>query len=606
MNTRRWSNVSYLDALRPDPGWRTEYALLTSYSADLVALVAALLALAGLDDDRGSGSRVDFANAVDQLAGRVRLVTQAGRLVAPSKTPKILAILDRYVREVKSNEAEASWHPKAALVKQLSDIGKISQWRLWIGTSNLTQHLAWDVGLTLLGGVAGTGIEVSGIPELGHTLAQHSGIPGLSPGTVRSELRKVRWDAPPGCTIRSLRLLNQDSTRGLPLGPPKLQKLIVVSPFLDGKVVGQLGKWGDIGTHRTLVSSRPELARLAAQTRKPLGGFHELLFLDAPVPDKQSAADVSERENAASLDEEPESRGLHAKLIYAEGAAHGLLWTGSANATTRGWIGPNTEILAELEVTRDIAAGLEDFVKSATTVQLDELGEPVEPDQIDERLETARKQVASSWSVTQQIDSDGPIMSSLNDPNPTDPEIQLFVGLLGASQIPWPRGTTEVRLPPVIAGEVTELVRCRVTLSVFSVSWLQRAPLDPSPGDDRDRHALARYLDPRTFLLWIRSLLTGDPDGGGSGDWDDEEKARLQQGSPRAAPTWWSPTIEEVLKAWSRDPTSLVLLDKKVRFYLKLYQEQTDIELTVEERSVVEEFHKTWQILRRELVLEAT
>jgi hypothetical protein len=124
MSTRRWSNVSYLDAIRPDPGWRTEYAFLASYSADLVALVAALLALAGLDDDRGSGSKVDFANAVDALADHVRLVAQAGRLIAPPKTPKILAILDRFVREVNLNESVASWHPKAAMTKQVADDGR--------------------------------------------------------------------------------------------------------------------------------------------------------------------------------------------------------------------------------------------------------------------------------------------------------------------------------------------------------------------------------------------------------------------------------------------------------------------------------------------------
>lgn len=606
MSVRRWSNVSYLDAIRPDPGWRTEYAFLASYSADLVALVAALLALAGLDDDRGSGSKVDFANAVDQLADKVRLVAQAGRLVAPAKTPKILAILDRYVREVNLNETVASWHPKAALAKQLADDGKTSQWRLWIGSRNLTRDLSWDVGLTLIGHLGGLGTEVPGIPEMGHALAQHAQLPGIAAGTVRSELRRVRWDAPAGCTIRSLRMLDVDASRGLPAEPPKVQKLIVVSPFLDGTVIGKLGKWGDARTHRILVSSRPELAKLAGQTSKPLGGFHVLLFLDAPVPDEQSAGDTSDRENAAFQDEKPEPRGLHAKLIYAEGAAQRLVWTGSANATQRGWNGPNTEIVAELEVDREVAAGLEEFVNSAKIVRLDELGSPVELDQIDKRLEEARKQVASFWSVTQHSDSDGHFFSSQNDPNPMDPHVQMSVGLLGASQIPWPRGTTEVRLPPITAGDVTELVCCRLTLGESSISWLQRAPIDPAPGDERDRHALARFLDPRTFLLWIRSLLTGDPVGDGSGDWDDEEKARLQPKSSPAAPTWWAPTIEEVLKAWSRDPTSLVLIDKKLRHYLKLYQEQTDIEQTEEERSVVEEFHKTWQVLRRELVLEAT
>jgi hypothetical protein len=601
MSTRRWTNVSYLDAIRPDPGWRTEHAFLASYSADLVALVAALLALAGLDDDRGSGSKVDFANMIEQLAEKVRLIAQAGRLIAPAKSPKILGILDRYVREVNLNEKVSSWHPKAALVKHISGDGRNVQWRLWIGSRNLTRDLSWDVGLSLSGQIHGSGNEVKGIAELGHTLATHAGLPGVSPGRVKSELRQIRWAAPPGCTIRSLQLNSEDSPRGLPSEPLKIQQLIVVSPFLDGTIVGQLGKWGDSQTHRTLLSSRLELAKLASQTSKPLAGFSDLLFLDAPVSE-DSTEEVSDKENAFSQDEEPDPRGLHAKIIYAEAGRQRLVWTGSANATQRGWMGPNAEIIANLEITRDVAAGLEDFIKSATTVRLEELGDPVELNQIDERLENARKQVATSWSVTQRNDGDGQFLSSGSDPNPTDPEVVMLVGLLGAPCVPWLRGTTTIRLPPITAGDITELVCCRLMLAESSISWLQRAPLDPLPGEERDRQALARYLDSRNFLLLIRSLLTGDAAGDGSGDWDDDDKTSPQYNSSRAAPTWWAPTIEEVLKAWTREPTSLILIDKKIRHYLKLYQEQTDSEQTPEDRSVVEEFHKTWNVLRRELV----
>ena len=91
MTSQRLANVAYLDALRPDPGWQTEFAFLASYSADLVAMVAALLAIAGMDDDRGSGSKVDFVTAIERTADRVRLILQAGRLVAPAKTPRILS-----------------------------------------------------------------------------------------------------------------------------------------------------------------------------------------------------------------------------------------------------------------------------------------------------------------------------------------------------------------------------------------------------------------------------------------------------------------------------------------------------------------------------------
>jgi len=605
MSTRRWSNVSYLDAIRPDPGWRTEYALLASYSADLVALVAALLALAGLDDDRGSGSKVDFANAVDALAGRVRLVAQAGRLIALPKTPKILAILDRYVREVNVHESVASWHPKAALTKQTTEDGSASQWRIWVGSRNLTRDLAWDVGLTLVGRIGGPGSDVPGIPELGSTLADHAKLQGLSASKIRSELRQVRWDAPPGCALKSLLLLTGEQNRSIPPQPPRVKKLVIVSPFLDGTIIEALGKWGDGQVSRTLVSTRTELAKLAAQAGKPLAAFNDLLFLDAPAPDDLVESDAAERENASTQDEEPEPRGLHAKLIFAESPSGRRIWTGSANATQRGWIGPNTEVIAEMEVTPDIIVGLDDFVKSATTIRHDELGDAVEPDEIEERLEEARKHVAGSWSVTQQLDDSGPGLMSAIDPNPPDVGIELSVGLLGAVQVPWPRGATTLPLPRVAHGDVTELVVCRLAIGEASVSWLQRAPIDPPPGEERDRQALARYLDPRTFLLWIRSLLTGEPCGDGGGDWDDQsDSPQSRKSLQKAGPSWWAPTIEEVLKSWSRDPSSLNLIDKKVRQYLKLYEQQTDSELTTEERKVVADFHATWQVVCRSLLME--
>lgn len=608
MSARRWSNVSYLDAIRPDPGWRTDYALLASYSADLVALSAALLAMAGLDDDRGSGSKVDFANAVEQLAGRVRLVAQAGRLVASAKVPKILTILDRFVREVRRDEKNASWHPKVALTKQVADGDKSAQWRLWIGSRNLTRDLSWDIGITLIGHPGGSGIEVAGIPELGQVLAEHAQLSGISASAVRSELRKVRWHAPPGCIVKSIRLLDEGISRGLPASPPSVRNLIVVSPFLDGATVRDLGKWGGSETQRILVSSRAELAKLAAQTGEPLSGFQELLFLDAPIPDEQSANDVVDRENASAQDEEPEPRGLHAKIVYAECPSQRLLWTGSANATQRGWNGPNTEIVAELSVSPDIAAGLEEFINSAERVQLSALKEPIEVNQVDERLEEARKQVASSWNVIQQCDDDGRFLSSAIDPSPLEPEVSLSVGLLGAAQVLWPRKANTVRLPPVTPSEVTEFVCCRLTLGDSSISWLQRAPTDPPPDDERDRRALARYLKPRTFLMWIRSLLTDESGGDGGGDWDRDDDRPPPRPVSTAAPNWWSPTIEEVLKAWSRDPASLALIDKKVRHYLKLYEQQSDVEQTAEEReeqTVVAEFQHVWQVLRQELVLEA-
>lgn len=603
MSSRRWGNVSYLDAIRPEPAWRTDYAFLASYSADLVAMVATLLALAGLDDDRGSGSKVDLANAIDQLADRVRMVVQAGRLIAPAKPPRILTILDRYVREVQLDETKASWHPKAVLAKHVQQDGDGAEWRLWIGSRNLTRDIAWDVGLTLIGRSDSQGSDIPGLSDLGATLAEQAALPRISPQSIRRELQQVRWSVPAGCSINSLRLLDENIPRGLPSAPNRVDRLVVISPFLDGTIVGTLGKWGTADTPRVIVSTRSELAKLASQTGQPLASYSELLYLDAPVPDEQIAGDVSDRENANSEDEEPEPRSLHAKLIFAQSGARRLVWTGSANATQRGWDGPNREVVAELEVSSEVANGIENFVTEiAKTLHYEELGDPDEIDTTEERLETARKHVAAVWDVKQQLVDLVPNFTAAVDPNPPDMEIKLSVGLLTGNVVAWTRGSTSVQLPVISQAEVTELVWCRLCLGDSSICWLQRSPLDPAPDADRDRQALSRYLDPRTFLQWIRSLLTGESDGEGGGDWYCELKAPLPRGKYDVVPTWWAPTIEEVLRSWSRDPNSLKLIDSKVRHFLKLYQEQNDSEVPAEDLAIVEEFHQTWQILRGELM----
>ena len=603
MSSRRWGNVSYLDAIRPEPAWKTEFALLASYSADLVALVAALLALAGLDDDRGSGSKVDFATAIDQLAGRVRLLVQAGRLVAPAKPPRILTILDRYVREVQLDESIASWHPKVALAKHVPNDGPGVEWRLWIGSRNLTRDLAWDVGLTFVGRAAGPGSDIPGLIEVAEALAQHAQLPGVSPRQIRSELHRVRWTVPAGCSVRAVRLLTPEGSRGLPLEPDHVDRLIVVSPFLDGTVIGELGKWGADTTQRTLVSSRAELAKLAVQASRPLSRFNELLFLDAPVAPEQTALDSSEREDANSQDEEPEPRALHAKIIYAEAGSRRWLWTGSANATQRGWKGPNREIVADLEVSADVAEGLLGFItETAKTVRLEELGNPEPTSAVEDRLEAARKHVAATWDVQQHIADLIPRLTAETNPNPPDKDVELAVGLLSSSLVVWPRGAEQIELPPIVAADTTELILCRLSLEEVSVSWLQRAPLSPAPNEERDRQALVRYLDPRTFLQWIRSLLTGEPDGEGGGEWDGGVAIPTRRRKPAGPPHWWSPTMEEVLRSWSRDPVSLGAIDRKIHSFLKLYQDHSDTDLPAVDRAVVEKFHRTWQILRQELV----
>ncbi len=108
---------------------------------------------------------------------------------------------------------------------------------------------------------------------------------------------------------------------------------------------------------------------------------------------------------------------------------------------------------------------------------------------------------------------------------------------------------------------------------------------------------------PKTFLQWIRSLLTGGAVGDGGGDWDGRHSPDAHRIVRKDGPIWWAPTIEEVLKSWSRDPGEVAAVDRKVRHYLKLMADQEDIERDPDENEALAVFEKTWKVLRQELVV---
>jgi hypothetical protein len=86
MRNEAWPTFSFTEVLRPPEGWKTDCAILSTYSADLVVIVTALLALAGCDlDNRRTGSRVELVKAVEALRGKVCVLAQTGRVVLPNK-----------------------------------------------------------------------------------------------------------------------------------------------------------------------------------------------------------------------------------------------------------------------------------------------------------------------------------------------------------------------------------------------------------------------------------------------------------------------------------------------------------------------------------------
>lgn len=607
MKASSWENVPYLDVLRPEPGWQVEHAVISTYSLDLVAAVAAMLALAGLDDETGSGSRVDFAKAHERLKGRFRIIAQAGRVALPAKTPPILAIVDQFIREAAADERSWSWHAKAALVKHCPEGGGASAWRLWLGSRNLTRDIAWDSGLVLLGAPGADGKAIPGIDQLAEELYRRADLPGVSHKGVAAEVSELRWHVPEGCEIQEVRLLLPDSAeRRFPAAPEGIKQLLVVSPFLDGEAISQFGKWGGAGCERWLLSTCPQLAKLAGQAAEPLKGFSNNLFvLEAPdeMPGSPAPAGM-ERDEFSGDEEESENRGLHAKIVAARASSKWVAWIGSANATLRGWT-KNCEIQALMHLgDKEMRGLLNMFETLAAKVRVDALPAEDETNTDEDIIEEARKALVADWEL-RQVRRPGILLLKADTPPPIDlTRLSLRVGTMAGVLQNWRAGQTEAIMPIQTDGVESELIRFALVLGNLESCWIQRIPLDPPPDSERDRRAIAAYLDPRTFLAWIRELLNGYRLDDGGGAWDGQG-AEVHAGRQRAYVRSESefPSLEEILKAWSKNPDTLLEADRKMRDYFGLLRKNS---MSEESKGDIEplliEFEKVWDLMRTTLL----
>ena len=507
-----------LEALRPPPGWRTDRAILSAYSAEPAVLVSLLLALAGRDDDSGSGSRVALARTLDELRGRVAFVLQRGRIAPPNAAPRVLALLDRFVREAPWDEGDTagasgrSWHAKLALVRLVASDDRTAppQWRFWLGSRNFTRDTSWDIALsleTVEPGSAG-GQTLDGIEQVAARLAEHADETARWQPLV-SELAQTQWNVPRGLTLRRIVLMLPDDTdRGLPPSPPKVHRLLAVAPFLDGGTVRRLRSWTN--QTRTLLSTTPELGRLSSQRAKPLKGF-ELLTLPGTPEENEAPPD----EDSAPLDASLDTRGLHAKLLWAEHAAGATLWLGSPNLTQRAWT-RNAEAFAEIGVRlRGGAQAAKSPSRRARRPSGTWHGRSIRKTS---KTKCRRTMIGKRWRprAARSLRGCAPVSDMMRTkprssrrlerpPHPEDPRIFLIVGRLGGTMVRWDRDAIAVAIPKTNASADADLISVRVSLNDQSLSWTQLAPFDPPLPATRDsddparirRRAWRSFLDPR-------------------------------------------------------------------------------------------------------------
>lgn len=601
-----WSNQAYLDALRPAPGGAVTGAILASYSADLASVVAALLALAGRDNDDGSGGKADLAEAVELLRGKVRILIQRGRLVRPKRIPGIAGVLDQFIREIDFDEEERSWHPKLALVRASNgDAG--DQWRLWLGSRNLTSAMNREFGMLLANSSDSKrdAAPIAGIGEMAARLADYAKLDGFVPTKLKAALNKTRWIQPDKLRIERITLTSGKETGVVFPTIEEADEVIAVSPFLDGTIVKAIGSWGGLKTKRTLLTTRTELAKLVGQAAKPLTRFGDHIFvLESPPHEAVEPSPLLiDGANAAEDETEQLVIGLHAKILAVRKGKALRLWVGSANATQRAWTGANTEVIAEVSAPAHILEGLHNVLLGARPVsagELEKLKAP-EEDTEAERLEKARKRFVAAWNGRLSRDGHIFVLESDKPPHPSDERVAVEAGLATTNLIPWARGQASLPLGTFPVSLQTQLVQFRLVLGQLSCSWLQCVDISPPFDAERDRRAIARHLGINAFLAWIAALLGGDCAGGEAGEpWDQSGPVVGPQpnlSDPRIL------TLDAMLACWARDRSSFRRAGVRIDSYLSPILAEADA-LPSSEAEQLRAFQSVWAIVSGELLKE--
>ena len=346
----------FMESLQPPDGYSLDWAVGTSYTLDLMALLTAPVAFAFSDwqdrDGRPTSDPLALLKAVRQYASRVCIFCQAGKIHVPKSYQPLLASLEDSIMEATAPRG-GSFHPKMWFLRFVDSEGQSVFYRVLCASRNMTFDRSWDTLLCLEGAFR----DRANAYRINHPLGQFvEALPRMSVRPIAStwkrrivelahEIRRVDFEIPEPF----------EEIDFWPLGiggddrwsfPERIDQMFVVSPFVDEGFIRNLAE----RNAPIQLLSRPD--RMAFLSAKTLDLIDKAWVLDDTANLEPADAEEEQRTVTAG-DTRDEAAGdsplvgLHAKVYVVEEGWNARVFTGSANATQAGF-NRNVEFLTEL------------------------------------------------------------------------------------------------------------------------------------------------------------------------------------------------------------------------------------------------------------------
>ena len=342
----------FLDTLRPPEGYVLDRAVGTTFTLDLMTLLAVPLAFTFSDVQDRDGQiptePLSLLESARRYADRIVVFCHGGQTGVPRARQPALAFIEQSVIAgfpPRRGQLKGIFHPKVWVLRYAArgdSADEPIRYRLVCQSRNLTFDASWDASLVLDGEL---NQERAREYPLNGSLAEFlRALPALAVDRISNfqeesieilanELPSVRFDPPEGLEV----------SRFLPfgIGPrnfayPDLEHrpLLVVSPFLDGGFLQSVTR----RRPRSVLISRREALLTAPATA--VRAFDEVYAF-------KSGLEPESEDTEESL---PPLAGLHAKVYVIDDGWKARVGIGSANSTEAALGEPprNVEFMVEL------------------------------------------------------------------------------------------------------------------------------------------------------------------------------------------------------------------------------------------------------------------
>ena len=354
--------LDYGQVLAPPDGYVLDFAIGTTYSLDLDALVGASIAL-GLSEDTDSDlmkNPICLLEALRATGDKVALFCEAGQIHMPNSVTALYILLEKMVFQVNTAKRKGiakypSFHPKFWLLRYV-DESKIPLYRVVVLSRNLTFDRSWDITFCMEGTVNGrktlkTEPVIDFLSYLGGNLtsddngkAKQKKIKAIMRelSYVHFELNSKEFEdfefLPVGIKNAAGGFHSIEDKAFIPLYKDSFHEILIMSPFLTGSVIKDFNDRNPYinKTEYMLFTRAMSLEKLKAED---CANFRIFTMKDAVV----------DGESAISEDEpQIQKQDIHAKMYMVRKNSDSYLYLGSLNASHNAMFG-NIEFMVMLK-----------------------------------------------------------------------------------------------------------------------------------------------------------------------------------------------------------------------------------------------------------------